>query len=62
LFDFIRLLDAPSNDESNNNYRSTIETQTKQEFHIYFPKILLHIEEKIDEIYNLIIHTNSVNK
>jgi len=62
MFDFIRFLDAPINDDDNNQYRATIEYQVKQEFYIYFPKILLHIQEKIDNLYDALIYTYNTNK
>lgn len=59
MFDFIMIIDAPVNDELNKNYRDTINEMTLKEYHVYFPRILIHLEEKIDEIYNLIIQADN---
>ena len=59
MLDFITIIDAPINDELNKNYRDNINEIILKEYHVYFPQILIHIEEKIDNIYNLINQVNT---
>jgi hypothetical protein len=58
IIDFISLIDAPVNDETNKQWKQEIVNLLTCNFATNFPKILIQIEEHIDIIYNLIISMN----
>jgi len=58
ILDFISLVDAPINDETNKQWKQEIVNLLTCNFAINFPKILIQIEEHIDVIYDLIISMN----
>ena len=63
IVDFILLMDAPINDQSNKLWKAEIcQTIILGDFVHNFPKILIQIEEHIDIIYDLIIKLNENNK
>lgn len=62
IVDFILLMDAPNNDESNKLWKIEISQLINSDNFAYnFPKILIQIEEHIDIIYDLIIKLNENN-
>ena len=61
IIDFITLMDAPINDESNKEWKEQIVRLLIGNFSTNFPKILLQIEEHIDAIYELILTINNDN-
>jgi hypothetical protein len=60
LIDFIIILDAPVNDENNKKWKNDVIKIIKENdnFHINFPKILIQVEEHIDNIISLIMELN----
>jgi len=58
IIDFISLIDAPVNDETNKQWKQEIVNLLTSNFATNFPKILIQIEEHIDVIYDLIISMN----
>jgi hypothetical protein len=58
IIDFISLVDAPVNDETNKQWKQQIVNLLTCNFTTNFPKILIQIEEHIDIIYDLIISMN----
>lgn len=58
IIDFISLVDAPVNDETNKQWKQEIVNLLTSNFTTNFPKILIQIEEHIDVIYDLIISMN----
>ena len=58
IIDFISLVDAPVNDETNKQWKQEIVNLLTCDFSYNFPKILIQIEEHIDVIYELIIAMN----
>jgi hypothetical protein len=58
IIDFISLIDAPINDETNKQWKQEIVNLLTCNFATNFPKILIQIEEHIDVIYDLIISMN----
>jgi len=58
IIDFISLVDAPINDDSNKQWKQEIVNLLTLNFTNNFPKILIQIEEHIDVIYDLIISMN----
>jgi len=58
IIDFISLIDAPVNDETNKQWKQEIVNLLTCNFATNFPKILIQIEEHIDVIYDLIISIN----
>jgi hypothetical protein len=58
IIDFISLVDAPINDETNKKWKQQIVNLLTCNFSSNFPKILIQIEEHIDVIYELIISMN----
>ena len=58
ITDFISLVDAPVNDETNKQWKQEIVNLLTCNFSLNFPKILIQIEEHIDVIYDLIISMN----
>jgi hypothetical protein len=58
IIDFIGLVDAPINDETNKQWKQKIVNLLTCNFATNFPKILIQIEEHIDVIYDLIISMN----
>jgi len=58
IIDFISLVDAPINDETNKQWKQEIVNLLTCNFANNFPKILIQIEEHIDVIYDLIISIN----
>ncbi len=61
IIDFITLMDAPINDETNKEWKEQIAGLLTGEFSTNFPKILIQMEEHIDVIYELILALNDSN-
>lgn len=60
IVDFILIMDAPANDETNKKWKNEIkQIILSGNFTTDFPKILIQIEEHIDIIYQLIMKLNS---
>jgi hypothetical protein len=58
IIDFISLIDAPVNDETNKQWKQQIVNLLSSNFSSNFPKILIQIEEHIDIVYELIVSMN----
>ena len=58
IIDFICLIDAPVNDETNKQWKQQIVNLLTCNFSSNFPKILIQIEEHIDIVYELIVSMN----
>ena len=58
IIDFISLIDAPVNDETNKQWKQQIVNLLTSNFSSNFPKILIQIEEHIDIVYELIVSMN----
>lgn len=61
IIDFISLMDAPINDETNKQWKEQIVELLTGSFSTNLPKILIQIEEHIDVIYELIFDMNNDN-
>jgi hypothetical protein len=58
IIDFISLMDAPINDETNKQWKEHNVELLSGNFSTNFPQILIQIEEHIDAIYELILAMN----
>lgn len=55
LSDIILMFSAPADDESNKKWKEELKFINKHEFSQKLPQVLIQIEEKLDQIYRLII-------
>ncbi len=61
ILDFIILMDAPVNDETNKQWKEQVVDLLGGDFSTNFPKILIQMEEHIDVIFELIMDLNNSN-
>jgi hypothetical protein len=62
LSDIILMFSAPIDDESNKKWKEELKYINKYDFSKKLPQVLIQIEEKLDQIYRLIIMANQQNK
>ena len=55
LTDIILMFSAPADDESNKKWKEELKDINQSDFSQKLPQVLIQIEEKLDQIYRLII-------